>query len=98
MNIRCRRLRAVHLAAISTAQTARMSMTDPFLPEQPAHRVPGNDAVEPEDFDHGVENEPDVIVEPPVDEVPVTDDGEPPVEPTVFNTPTGERIDPSQLS
>lgn len=74
-----------------------MSMTDPFLPEQPATRAVGDDVLQPEDFDHEGVSDPDVIVEPPADETPVTDDGEPPVIPAVFNTPTGEKIDPSQL-
>lgn len=80
------------------AQTSRMSMADPFVPEQGVTRDEGRGAVQPEDFDHEGDSEPDVLPEPSVNEVPATEDGEPPVVPTVFNTPTGESVDPSQLS
>ena len=73
-----------------------MSMADPFLPIQPASRSEAESALEPEDFDHGGESDPEVSERPAADDDLVTENGEPPVTDSVFNTPDGHSVDPAR--
>jgi hypothetical protein len=74
-----------------------MTMADPFLPEG----VPPVDDTgdgQPEDFEHDLEGEPDVLAERPEEDEATTSDGEPPVSSSVFKTPTGDSVDPARDS